>query len=400
VVDNWESDKILNFLKETEGFPEAFRKIVWNHRKSGENIGKSTFLDFVDLFDMPGIGGENKHSAVIESVFKENKPDVILYLIDTDRGDPSGEESEMLRTLLQYITRYEPQPLFYWVYEKTSGSYSPINIESIEEDGDNILDKEFLKRKKQNLEDYITELANGNEKLGPSFTSEHISYLSKTSLLDARGNDSDTEIAQNAVSLVLQNYFCIYGKNYVKIISKILGRDNEMPGYGIMVFNSGPYSSNNPVIEHIISLIKSSDDLSVSNVKKIFQSAFGIEQENDLSGYPLDLKTTLEMWKDNINFLIDKMIESIRPRNIFGKAKKVSIDFINKKFWNKYNKSKQWQSLLFCVQAYLWLRASYSGYIASQYNEIGTAILNNIEKDIKKLEQIKVFLPIIENLEV
>jgi hypothetical protein len=43
-------------------------------------------------------------------------------------------------------------------------------------------------------------------------------------------------------------------------------------------------------------------------------------------------------------------------------AKTVSIDFINKKFLNKYNK-------------------------------IGTAILNNIEKDIKRLEQMTLPAP-------
>jgi hypothetical protein len=401
VFDDWGSDKILNFLKETEGFPAVFRKIVWNHKKSGKNKSKSTFLDFVDLFDMPGIGGENRHIPVIESVFKENKPDVILYLIDTDSGAPSDEESEMLRTLLQYITKHNPQPLFYWVYQKPS-NYSPIDIKSIDEDSDNILDTGFLKDKRQNLESYIAELAKGNEKLD-RFTNEHISYLSKTYILDARGHDSDTEIAQNAVSLVLQNYFCMCGKNYVKTINEILGGDNKIPQYDIMVFNPGSYSSDNPFInEQIISKIRaSSSDLSVSNVKSIFQSAFGIEQANDLSDYPFDLKTTLEMWKSSINSLIDEMIVSITLPQIFVKEKTVSINIINDKFWNKYNKNAQWQSLLFSVQAYHWLRASYSGYIAPQYiNKIGTAILNNIEKDIKRLEQIKILLPIVENLEV
>jgi hypothetical protein len=93
------------------------------------------------------------------------------------------------------------------------------------------------------------------------------------------------------------------------------------------------------------------------------------------------------------------MVESFRPRKFLGKGEKVSIDIINSEFWNKYNKTAKWQSLLFNVQAYHWLSASYSGYIAPLYiNKIGSAILTNIERDIKKLKQIKTSLPIATNL--
>jgi hypothetical protein len=394
VFDNWGKDKILSFLQEGSEFPEAFNMIVWNHKKSGKNKNKNTFLDFVDLFDMPGIGGDaKKHNAVIENVFKRQKPDVILYLIDTAKGSPSDEEKKALRELLVYITQYDPLPLFYWVYQKPSDSYSPLDMKTIDEIGD-VLDKTFLDEKKEVIAEFIKELETSKEE---SFPKQYTDYLSQTSILDSRGLTDDTEMSQNAVSLALRDYFCACGKQYVEKANEILNIDTKMPEYDVMTFCSETTdSSHNSFFEKIIGLIKNSSDLSVSNVKAIFLQAFCIDNNvNDTSKYPFDLRQTLDQWVKDINSMIDEIIKLISVSKPFMKSDIISIDNINNKFWNTYSKNKNWQTLLFRVQAYHWVKASYDKNIAPQYiNKIGNTILSNIEKDVKHLKEITLSLPI------
>ena len=401
VFDNWGSDKILNFLDEGNRFPEMFNQITWNHKKSKAN-NKITFLDFVDLYDMPGIGGnEEKHNAVIEGVFQEQRPDIILYLIDTARGTPSDDEKKALKELLSYITKYETLPLFYWVYQKPSGSYSPLDMKSIDSEG-NILDKSFLKEKKESIEDFIKELNNSNDN-GIPFGKKYREYLRKTIILYARGLTTDTEMSQNAVSLALRDYFNIYGKNYVVSIKKILSDNSKIPQFHIMSFYpNSAYTSNNPFIEEILNLIRRTSDLSISNVRKIIFDSFRIDNDEDLSKYPYDLQQTLKDWRKTTQSIIEEILAEIRvPKKLFDKSEIIGIDNINNKFWKKYNANYKWQTLLFTVQAYYWIKASYDKKIALQYiSNIGNAILGNIEKDINRLSKINESLPIYDKIDI
>jgi polyhydroxyalkanoate synthesis regulator phasin len=404
VFTTWGNGQILDFLEQANSFPEAFKMIVWNHTKSGKNKNKNTFLDYADLYDMPGIAGKAEHKNVIKNVFKEHRPDVILYLIDTDRGIPSHDEDNALRELLQYFINREPQPLFYWIYQKPSGYKEP-KIESLDEGQNDLLDKKFITEKKEKLKEFIDELTNGNKKNQP-LEKEYVDYLNKSSLLDARGLPDDTEISQNAVSLALQQIFSVYGKIYIKKAKDLLGDSNKYPQDEIINYiHDNSCQLNNPFIdERIIAKIKSlnPNDLSVDNVRRIFIDAFCIESDNKLSDYPFDLQNTFQRWLDQINASIDEIITSIKPKKrIFGKeANIISIDRLNTEFWQKYKGSHKWQSLLFTVQSFHWLKASYKKRILSQdIKSIGAAILNAVENDIERLEKAEILLPIIEKLD-
>jgi hypothetical protein len=395
---NWDSGKIINFLHEANKYPEAFSKIVWNHKKSRKTDHKNTFLDFVDLFDMPGIGGnEGKHDPIIKNVFQEHKPDIILYLIDTSKGTPSEDEVKSLRKLLSYIAQYTPPPLFYWVYQKPSGSYSPLDMQSIDGDG-NILDTSFLKEKWESIVNFIDELESGRT---ITFEKEHIEYLRKTVILDARGLADDTEMSQNAVSLALRDYFCACGNGYVGNAAKILSGDSKIRQFDVMSYypRDMGYSSKNPFIENVIDSIRKSSDLSVSNAKNIILKFLCIDNDEDISKYPYDLCNTLTEWLKNIQCIIDEIIKEISVKNLLRKSEKISIDNIDNKFWKQYEGKHKWQSLLFSVQAYHWIKASYDKAIAPQYiNKIGNAILASIEKDVSRLSKININLPIYKNV--
>ena len=408
VYDNLAKSEIIEFLDEANDFPQAFEKIRWSHKKTVEpknkettakepdvRISKNVLLDFADLIDMPGVGGKDEHNPVIDNAFKIIKPDIILYLIDNDRGTPSELESSALRNFLKFIMGYKQRPLFYWVYQK--------KIADTSLDPKDLLDGTFLQETRKNIEKYLDELKKGNDKISP-FEEEYIEYLQQTSILDARGPKDDTELAQNAVSLVLRDYFVIYGKQYIEYVKNLFDISPQMSRGEDIIINQDEYSGDG-FINKIFTIIKNInlEDRSVDNIKGIFLQELGMNQQSDISGYPFDLKTTLQYWEKTINNLIDEIVVSVKEKkslsSLFSKTEKVSGDRIDKEFSKNYEKKEEWQKLFYIVRAYHWLHASYSGGIGKYYiNQIGMAVLNNIERDIKRLEEIKVVLNVVAKL--
>ncbi|MDR0637044.1 MAG: hypothetical protein LBF87_08195, partial [Treponema sp.] len=187
--------------------------------------------------------------------------------------------------------------------------------------------------------------------------------------------------------------------NYVDSVKKTLSDNSRIPQFYVMSFYpDSTYSSNNPFIEEILNLIRRTSDLSMSNVRKIIFDSFHISDDEDLSKYPHNLQQTLKDWLGTAKSIIEEILGAIKiPRKLFDKKspEKISLDNVNNKFWEKYNTNPKWQTLLFTVQAYYWIKASYDKKIALQYiSNIGNAMLGNIEKDINRLSKINVSLPI------
>jgi hypothetical protein len=89
----------------------------------------------------------------------------------------------------------------------------------------------------------------------------------------------------------------------------------------------------------------------------------------------------------DIESTIDDILKSVKKGPF---SKEINLDKL-KRFWDNYEKNHLWQGLLFKVQAYHWLISHYRGIVAPQYvNSIGLALLNNIEKDNKRLEETKI----------
>jgi len=461
VTNNWTTNNILSFLKEANAFPGIFKQIVWSHKKPKKK--KYAFLEYINLYDMPGFGGDINHDQVIEDIFNENKPDIVLYLIDTDRGIPSDEEVPALSKLLKSVMQHKP--IFCWVFQKPTGRSSfekepaekngeePTantgDMESLDTDNEGFLfDEEYLKKKKKALNNFIYELVNADnfiqqktaeisnekeleieiqsaEKFKGLFDNDQVAYLLKSFILDARGPSDDIEGAQNSVSMVLQKYYASICNRYCKEAKIVLAsrseKSLEVSQQKVMQYkpnDDGKNSSKNSFIEEeILNKIKEArNDYSLDNARNIFSDALSIEVQKpkkkrlffagsrddgnddayaDLSGYPFDLKATLKDMRTVINATVDEMLEAIKAK----KQDAVSLDSIELTFWKKYLANDSWQKLLFTVQAYHWLKASYDGLIAPQYiSNIGFAMLRTIENDVKRLTETNNLLPMITSL--
>jgi len=393
--NDFSSDKILEFLKDANDFPEAFTSIVWNHKKPSQ-AKYDSFLDFADLYDMPGIGGEERHDEVIKKIFNEHKPDVVLYLIDTAAGCPSEDELKALPGFLQSITRCEPAPLFYWVYQKPT-EYASLNIANLDEQGP-VYDENFLKDNKKKMEDWVDNIKINHSGL---FNEKLINYLAETAVLDARGLKDDTETAQNAASIVLQHYFCRNAMKYCENAGTLLLSESNAAQLEVMNYRQdtpGHFNSteNSFIQNKIIDAIKISSSLSVEGARIIFQKALCIDVSYDIHNFPFDLRNVLLEMKNDIDNIIDQMVKALRmPAKGIGvifnaKSDIISVDAINNNFWANYEKNAAWQGLLYKTQSYHWLISHYKGLVAPQYvNKIGFALLNNIKKGIKHLEESK-----------
>jgi hypothetical protein len=282
--------------------------------------------------------------------------------------------------------------LLFWVYQKPT-DYSALDLESFDENGV-IFDDKFLQEKKDILKNFIHEIESSKRYEG-LFNEKDIEYLLKTSVLDARGLSDDNEAAQNAVALVLQKYFSLSGNAYCQKAGEILSGDNKTPHYNVMTYTTDPTDTRENIFikNMIIKKIKESSNPSIETARNIFLDALCVDLQDDLSGFPFDLKVTLENWLELITDLIDDIIETIEmpKKGLIGKKPGIiSIDKLNSQFWNDYGINKPWQGLLFHVQAYHWLKASYSNLITPQYiNNIGNSILNKIKGDISRLEEPK-----------
>lgn len=423
-VKDWENGKILEFLTEANKYPKVFAKIVWNHRKSKDK--KRAFLNFANLYDMPGLGGNEEHDKVIEKTFRQEKPDVILYLIDTDRGILGDDEIKALPELLNPVVRdgNEQPPLFCWVYQRANP-------------GSRKKDSNFLEDKKKSLKDLFDGIVSDRDDLAKKynglFDERLANYLSKSFILDARGPAEDTEIAQDAVSLVLQKYLCEAGKKYCEEAVKILNDSYRTQLQVVMDFKPDDdyeHSKKNPFIEGIFTdILKSCNngDNSMATAKRIILDAFAVEltdrrksfqsvyydkspppkrrksdgdedttnDDNIVYGdvildekeesFPFDLKATLKKLESDIAESISEILNAIR----LG-VDRVDMNKIKFEFWEKYKKegALRLQRTLFTIQAYHWLKASYDRIAPRYICDIGSDILDNIENDIKRLGEL------------
>lgn len=436
-VPAWGGGKDWDFPVNVEKYAGVFEEIVWNHKKTGKNV----FLDYVSLYDMPGIGGKDEHDETIEKIFEQQRPDVILYLIDPTDKVLAPEEIETLPKLLKPFM--SDKPLFCFVYQKEQEE-QPENNNS-------------LNTKKGTLEDSIKRI--GDKKV--------VDYLRLDSfVLDARGDKEDTEIAQNAVSLVLRKHICKITGEYCKKAKQILKKDKESLPAVMDYFPDDYIYSRNPFIDkEIFDKIKADNaHQSMDDARKIISEAFAIElpkknsaddadsddklpvgvpehnDSNDTNGgdkpsgnvmkiiadvtikvgseiskttakvgsvisklpgriidrknsdyenlndtnIPFDLKETLKDMKKEINKVIGEMCKVIKRPG----TEDVDTYIIDHDFWDEhYGKKVEWQRLVFYVQAYHWLKNSYAHIAPPYIVDIGFYILENIKKDIDRLEE-------------
>ena len=525
--------KILSILQEANSFPEAFEKITWNHKRGDNN----SFLNFADLYDMPGFGGYDSHDVVIDNVFKKYKPDVILYLIHTTKGLVNDTEVEALSKFLPVVLKYTPQPLFCWVYQmashdmKISNAYdknvffdksflekdekkevlvefiksaikddyknkiksiinemtdsdkakrlneelltnpraeknktrfeikcsdflsenyifetngypknpelakngififlekfcgeilsedAKIYFNNSKEEGKKEVLKKFIKDfmdddyaenyikemkiKIENEKDETQKIILDNElnrsvavKYKGYFNKECFNYLSKSFILDARGGEIDAEMAQNAVSIILEKHYFTRGMEFCREVEEILKMETQKAENRKIAIPE----SITPVLKDI-----ENSDMLVTSAQSIIYGAVHINKDENLSDISSDkysamyLKVNLDLLMKNIEILINEIIDLIKHKvlNLIS-SKKINAESLKNAFDEKSKVHELWQILI--NYAYLVYNIKYDPVPRDIIN-ISHSMLGMIKKNIMRFEEINKKFPLLANMD-
>lgn len=122
------AEKNVEFFEQVNKFGEAFVQIKWNHRRHGKDYN---LTDLFVVYDLPGFGGREEHDKAVERIIDSEKFDVLVYLIDTDRGIPGSDEIPYLLKVQSYLENNK-ETAFYWAYEKVSQSPIPLDEKKLE----------------------------------------------------------------------------------------------------------------------------------------------------------------------------------------------------------------------------------------------------------------------------
>lgn len=346
-----DKDEFINFIYEANRYPFAFDEITWHHKRSNRQIG---FLDYADIYDMPGSGGQAEHTANLESALCRygDRIDIVLYLIKPDQGIPSSYE--VLKALRRRFISLPSRPQLYFVYQiRNQSGFSELEA---------------------NLRKFITK-DESTDAIEP-FDPVEQEYFLNTHVLDARGDKDDRVRADIALATVLQNFYVAKANEYLDsvFISKV------PKVYEVMTAGRPTSRGINSLLDEFLdgwSLRHGEDGKlpSIREMKEDFMYRFGLMEHFDFSRLSDDLRTTLERTHAMILSNLDDLFSYLKmsPKTldwIMGSIQKSDYVHGNEKFdktkyeeafLEQYRQKDNWQRLVYDIQAFHWLRLNYTG---------------------------------------
>jgi len=379
LLPNLTGANLINFIRKFQDFPGSISSIKIIHKESKR---KKSILEFVELNDLPGFGGKQVHDSYLESSLDKSKMNIILYLIDTDKGIPSEDEYDSLINFLKNLSNTE-NLMFAWIFQKKSNQNDE-NINWVEEkrkDINNSLKIEIDKRK--------------DSKLNKVFD-----IFSKSLVFDARGSKQESVMANQIFSKIIAQYMITYTQKYIKIVNNNLINKIKLPQ---ILFNN-EFDVQNPVKLSIERLKKLSNKNSISqeDFKSELRNIFGRKYiEKNLQYNDKNFNNTSQVMLSEIDSIIQEIIlkanlkNDVRPtifKKIFPDEKRqefeIDFNFLKINFSKEIENNKDWSQYLIIAQGFVLLNAYYEKKLASFYlSDLASSIINNLKYNIKRLDK-------------
>ena len=151
---SWKPDVFNDFLCKLKPYSDIVKMIEVNHYISPN---KFSLLKYCDIYDVPGIGGEVAHEVVVDqAALSLESFDVILYLIDTDRGSLHQNELQFIESTFAKIEDANVREKWFWVYQKelakitSHAGISSLARENVSSSFDSLNEANAVKKKFQN----------------------------------------------------------------------------------------------------------------------------------------------------------------------------------------------------------------------------------------------------------
>ena len=359
--------EFVNFIREANSYPSCFEEIVWSHKRSDKKqIGATEFADFID---MPGTGGQEVHTENIESYFNKygKTVDIILYLIKSDQGVSS--RYEYLKTLKEEIKKAEVKADFIFVFQ--------------------IDNKDPFEEKVNALQNFIfVEGVDANN----GFSKSEIDFYSKAKILDSRGKKEDRPKANIALASIIKDFFinrCEEFRESLKVVNK--PKEYDL----LKAPERNERNINGLLFDFLESTVKKCHNgklPKIEDLKKDFRDEFSLNTE--IKAFNEDLENTLEAISSDIEENINNLFDFLATDDGWLFAKETEKEFdstkYNKSFYNEYSTRRNWQRLIYYIQAYHWLRLTYvdNSYEKIYSQNIADPLKDVLYDNIKRLESI------------
>lgn len=361
------------FLESVNQYMYAIEKIYWCHKKANHDINA---LDFLEIYDLPGFGGQEAHEDVIKTIIQSESFDILICLIDSSQGLPTENDIETLNNLAPILEKNNPDLLFYWAYEQ------PI-------DDDIDLDICF---------DDINKAISGK-------LTNHFFQISN--LLDLTGDKDDTEIPQNVLlKHVLSVYFQKIGVEYLKSQNVFWDKEKEkVPKLQLQpILNRIDDESRHgevkreraeKIFEEMLQLDFSIAKESVFDKHKlaVLIGKF-VKQENSekeklsLDGFEYTDEDIREIDIENQKERICKTCQEIMDYICTTFTQKIDVNKLRPPYFpEKYRKEKDWILLLTRISQYRTLK-NFESIGHFFLSGIGTEIYRDIKQSLNQINRI------------
>ena len=381
-------DKCMEYLKAADDFPSAFQEIQWAHRKINRKNSPPQLWDFIELYDMPGIGGGTSHREVIENILSAVTPDILFFVISTERGMPTEEGLQELEKWLDIFNNQTNSPAIYWVYQKPS---TELNLLSPSE---KTTGNTWLKEKStllQSLYDNTKEKSSEQNQTGTILANA----LHDIHLLDARGSIDDKENAGNALAYSVARFYKQRLDRYIDSSENDLKEINTLP----LIMYGNDQNKISPMLpvhffKDIFEEIIESKAINYAEAREIFLEKFGLSHDSSITlDLPQEAHTYISnLYKNAVDVIDDILRAACRKEKTIlsgffkgNQDNKINIDYIfgdDPEFLTDYNKNEEWKNLFFKAQSLKMVVSLYSGDMPGFFlRNIEQQLINQLKKD-------------------
>lgn len=362
------------FLESVNHYMYAIEKIYWCHKKA--NNGTENALDFLEIYDLPGFGGQEAHEDIIKNIIQNESFDILICLIDSSQGLPTEKDIETLNNLSSTLERNNPELIFHWAYEQ------PIDDIDLETCLDGI-----------------------NKAISGKLTNR---FFQKAILLDLTGDKEDTEIPQNVLlKQVLSVYFQKIGVDYLKSQSVFWDKEKEtVPKLQLQpILNRIDDESRRgavkreraeKIFEEMLQLDFSIAKEVIFDIKKLqtlLTEKVLKKSDNDnhsLDGFEYPDEDTRELYITNLKALIHKTCQEIMDYICTPFTHKIDVNKLRPPYFpKKYKKKNDWIFLLENISYYRTLK-NYESVGQFFLSGIGREIYRDIKQSLNQINRIVV----------
>ena len=387
---DWKINVIQGFISEMSNFPNAIKKVVWTH----SDCPSYSPLNYAVLYDMPGTGGKDSHETVINRVFEGESPNIICYVLDTDRGIPGKEAVEPIKEIASKCLK--DNTMLFWLYSKpTTGKEQEIV-------GECKRGNYWLDDKRQRLGEFVDSLYDvpafddtDATQVAPKLDSDQsaaISLLKNAPIIDARNcftqPSDNTANAMNAFALIIQQYFIKVLERYTDKLNEKLTEFQTPEVFSKFV--KTPNNDNYPdkLKEIFDEVDKNKESLNLKDfdevAKAISEKLHINDKEPNFSNAKIKKYTNIQKGR------IKNLITSVLDKYTATFSREIDLNkFYNYK--NDLNDANKSENLLFFdVQVYHWFKMFYSNQITDSYtHNFSNSLYHKLNALLSELKEYK-----------